>query len=105
MQRHMSRIKARYFSRGTLWHLLESSYEATGPMLAQLSAKFWLLQRYTGCFACLIVVALWLGLYPWPVPYLPAEEAGFIRVVQDHGVWWFEDAAGRKFFSLGVNCI
>jgi len=30
---------------------------------------------------------------------------GYIRVVQDSGVWWFEDGSGRKFFSLGVNCI
>lgn len=29
----------------------------------------------------------------------------YIRVVQDNGIWWFEDGGGRKFFSLGVNCI
>jgi agarase len=29
----------------------------------------------------------------------------YIRVVQDDGIWWFEDGEGRKFFSLGVNCI
>jgi hypothetical protein len=29
----------------------------------------------------------------------------YIRVVQDEGIWWFEDGSGRRFFSLGVNCI
>jgi agarase len=29
----------------------------------------------------------------------------FIRVVHDNGVWWFQDGAGRRFFSLGVNCV
>ncbi len=28
-----------------------------------------------------------------------------VRVVQDHGTWWFQDAAGRQFFSLGVDCV
>jgi hypothetical protein len=35
----------------------------------------------------------------------PAQDQGYIRVVQDNGVWWFQDGAGRKFFSLGVNCV
>ena len=29
----------------------------------------------------------------------------YVRVVQENGIWWFEDGAGRRFFSLGVNCI
>jgi hypothetical protein len=29
----------------------------------------------------------------------------YMRVVQDDGVWWFQDGAGHKFFSLGVNCV
>jgi len=38
-------------------------------------------------------------------PSLPPARSA-IRVVQDHhGVWWFQDGAGRQFFSLGVNCI
>ena len=32
------------------------------------------------------------------------QAADYIRVVQDNGVWWFEDGTGQKFFSLGVNC-
>lgn len=36
----------------------------------------------------------------------PCPQAGtVIRVVQDHGVWWFQDGAGQKFVSLGVNCV
>jgi hypothetical protein len=35
----------------------------------------------------------------------PPEVDGYIRVVQDDGIWWFQDGAGRRFFSLGVNCI
>ena len=34
-------------------------------------------------------------------PSSPQAQA-YIRVVQDDGVWWFQDGAGRKFFSLGV---
>ena len=36
----------------------------------------------------------------------PSPQAGtFIRVVQDQGIWWFQDGDGRRFFSLGVNCV
>jgi hypothetical protein len=35
----------------------------------------------------------------------PPQAQAYIRVVQDNGVWWFQDGAGRKFFSLGVNCV
>lgn len=35
----------------------------------------------------------------------PSRPHNAIRVVQDHGVWWFQDGAGRRFFSLGVNCV
>jgi hypothetical protein len=34
---------------------------------------------------------------------IEAHEA--IRVVQNDGVWWFQDSSGRQFFSLGVNCV
>jgi hypothetical protein len=27
----------------------------------------------------------------------PTQDQGYIRVVQDNGVWWFQDGAGRKF--------
>src|SRR5262249_4906950 len=37
-------------------------------------------------------------------PSSPQAQA-YIRVVQDNGVWWFQDGAGHKFFSLGVNCV
>lgn len=33
------------------------------------------------------------------------EAVAYVRVVQDGEVWWFEDGQGRRFFSLGVNCI
>ena len=33
------------------------------------------------------------------------QAQGYIRLVQDNGVWWFQDRAGHKFFSLGVNCV
>jgi len=29
----------------------------------------------------------------------------FIRVIEDGGIWWFEDGQGQRFFSLGVNCV
>ncbi|HSX78364.1 MAG TPA: hypothetical protein VLQ80_07335, partial [Candidatus Saccharimonadia bacterium] len=35
----------------------------------------------------------------------PPQAQAYIRVVQDNGVWWFQDEAGHKFFSLGVNCV
>jgi len=35
----------------------------------------------------------------------PPKAHEYIRVVQENGVWWFQDGSGRKFFSLGVNCI
>ena len=38
-----------------------------------------------------------------PAPATSHQPA--IRVVQEGGVWWFRDGDGRKFFSVGVNCI
>jgi hypothetical protein len=35
----------------------------------------------------------------------PAKAHEYIRVVQEDGVWWFQDGSGRRFFSLGVNCV
>ncbi len=35
----------------------------------------------------------------------PAHRNGYIQLVRDGDVWWFQDAAGEKFFSLGVNCV
>jgi hypothetical protein len=35
----------------------------------------------------------------------PAKAHGYIRVVQEDGVWWFQDGSGQRFFSLGVNCV
>ena len=35
----------------------------------------------------------------------PSQAHEYIRVVQEHGVWWFRDGSGHNFFSLGVNCI
>jgi hypothetical protein len=35
----------------------------------------------------------------------PPQHHAYIRVVRDHGVWWFQDGAGQRFVSLGVNCV
>jgi hypothetical protein len=35
----------------------------------------------------------------------PAKAHEYIRVVQEDGVWWFQDGSGHRFFSLGVNCV
>lgn len=43
-----------------------------------------------------------------PVPAMPGQAAGHqagVRVVEDHGIWWFEDGAGKRFFSLGACCV
>jgi hypothetical protein len=36
---------------------------------------------------------------------LSAEATGFIRVEQIDGVWWFINAEGERFVSIGVNHI
>ena len=58
----------------------------------------------------IMVIALVLGgchraaAYPeTPAASSPAHPD--IHLVQEQGVWWFQDGQGRKFFSLGVNCI
>src|SRR6266511_2851091 len=53
----------------------------------------------------MLILALSLIMALADVPASPPEVEGYIHVVQDHGVWWFQDGAGRRFFSLGVNCI
>ncbi len=53
----------------------------------------------------MLILALSLITALANVPASPPEVDGYIRVVQDRGVWWFQDGAGRRFFSLGVNCI
>lgn len=40
-----------------------------------------------------------------PLPKAHAAKTGFIHVEQIDGVWWFIDADGEKFVSLGVNHI
>jgi hypothetical protein len=50
-------------------------------------------------------VALWLMLGLTTVGACAAPSPEYIRVVQENGSWWFEDGTGRRFFSLGVNCI
>ena len=53
----------------------------------------------------LLVCVLLLSLRLVDAQPFPPPTQAYIRVVQDDGVWWFQDGAGRKFFSLGVNCI
>jgi hypothetical protein len=54
---------------------------------------------------CLFIFALWLMVGLTTVGASSETSSGYIRVVQENGVWWFEDGAGRRFFSLGVNCV
>jgi hypothetical protein len=53
----------------------------------------------------LLVCVLLLSLRLADAQPSPPQAQAYIRVVQDDGVWWFQDGAGRKFFSLGVNCV
>lgn len=46
-----------------------------------------------------------LALISLAPPSPAAEATGFIRVEQIDGVWWFIDAEGKKFVSMGVNHI
>jgi hypothetical protein len=59
---------------------------------------------------CIILLTLTLG---WlhgvaastAAPPVSPPAQLYIRVVEEQGVWWFQDDRGRKFFSLGVNCV
>jgi hypothetical protein len=53
----------------------------------------------------LILVALSLLAIVAEAQSTPAKAPDYIRVVQENGVWWFQDGAGQRFFSLGVNCV
>jgi len=33
-----------------------------------------------------------------------AEAYEYIRIVQEDGVWWFQDSSGHWLFSLAVHC-
>jgi hypothetical protein len=35
----------------------------------------------------------------------PAKAHEYIRVVEEDGVWWFQDGSGHRFSSVGVNCV
>ena len=34
-----------------------------------------------------------------------AKAKGYIQLVRENSAWWFKDSEGKKFFSLGVNCV
>ena len=51
---------------------------------------------------CVLLLSMRLADAHSPRSHSPQA---YMRVVQDDGVWWFQDGAGRKFFSLGVNCV
>ena len=53
----------------------------------------------------LLVCVLLLSLRLAAAQASPPQPEAFMRVVQDDGVWWFQDGTGRRFFSLGVNCV
>src|SRR5947209_18209388 len=64
-------------------------------------------QAKTWVYPCmlLLVCVLLLSLRLADAQPSPPQPQASIRVVQDDGVWWFQDGTGRKFFSLGVNCV
>ena len=53
----------------------------------------------------LLVCVLLLSLCLAAAQAAPPQPQAAMRVVQDDGVWWFQDGTGRRFFSLGVNCV
>jgi len=53
----------------------------------------------------LIFVALSLLAIVAEAQSKPAKAHEYIRVVQEDGVWWFQDGSGHRFLSLGVNCV
>jgi hypothetical protein len=53
----------------------------------------------------LCLAVLWLSVGAVSADTSTPSTRKYIRVVQEDGIWWFEDGDGRKFFSLGVNCI
>jgi hypothetical protein len=53
----------------------------------------------------LLLVALSLVATNAEAQSAPAKTHEYIRVVQENGVWWFQDGSGHRFFSLGVNCV
>jgi hypothetical protein len=53
----------------------------------------------------IILVALSLLVGIAEAQSTPAKAHEYIRVVQEDGVWWFQDGSGHRFFSLGVNCV
>jgi hypothetical protein len=53
----------------------------------------------------LLLVALSLVATNAHAKSTPGKAHEYIRVVQEDGVWWFQDGSGHRFFSLGVNCV
>jgi agarase len=53
----------------------------------------------------LLLIALSLLATMAEAQRTPATADEYIRVVQEDGVWWFQDGSGHRFFSLGVNCV
>ena len=53
----------------------------------------------------LLVCVLLLSMSLADAQPAPSQAQAYMRVIQDNGVWWFQDGTGRTFFSLGVNCV
>lgn len=53
----------------------------------------------------LFILLICLSCILFAKPSYATEATGFIRVEQIDGVWWFINAEGEKFVSLGVNHI
>jgi hypothetical protein len=47
-----------------------------------------------------LVCTLLLTLSVAAIAAFPSPALPYIRVVQQHGIWWFQDSAGHLFFSL-----
>ena len=41
----------------------------------------------------------------WLLPVYAGAGEGFVRAAQENGVWWLVDGSGKRFFSLGVDCV
>ena len=53
----------------------------------------------------LLVCVLLLSMSLADAQPAPSQAQAYMRVIQDNGVWWFQDGTRRTFFSLGVNCV
>jgi len=53
----------------------------------------------------LIALLILITTMPFCTGAAAAKAKGYIQLVRENGAWWFKDSEGKKFFSLGVNCV